>query len=208
MITAIKNTFGKPKTDPKIAVGKALVVVRESRDGVKNLLPRYMDWSVEAAQNGDDEYSNQLLEEMAELSDFVGDLTAIEQQIVKGAVSAMALNDLNKLTGVIKTSKALFSAGPNFTKIGRSLAEFSGNLRLGASSVKDLRRELSAGKVPDDLGLFNTSKPVENAKVAALREERERRLMKPTITVAEPKDAPANEHIDIDAIIEDENKKE
>jgi len=205
MLAAIKN-IGKPKTPAEVEIGKALVVVRESRTGVENLLPRYMDWSVDAARNGVDEYSNQLLEEMAELSDFVGDLTALEQQIIKGAVSAKALNDLSKLTGVIKASKALFSAGPNFTKIGRSLAEFTGNLRLGASAVKDLRSELSAGKVPDDLGLFSTSKSVDNPKVAALREERERRLMKqPTVT--EPKDAPVNEHIDIDAIIEDENKR-
>jgi hypothetical protein len=166
-----------------------------------------MDWSVEAAQNGDDEYSDQLLEEAAELSDFVGDLNAVDQQIIKGAVSARALNDLNKLTGVIKASKALFSAGPNFSKIGQTLSDFLSNLRVGASAVKDLRGTLSAGKAHADLGLFSTAKTAENPKVAALREERERRLMKsPTIT--EPKNASASEFIDIDAIIEDENKRD
>jgi hypothetical protein len=206
MITAIKN-IRKPKTPPEVEIGKALVVVRDSRAGVENLLPRYMDWSVEAAQNSDDEYSNQLLEEMAELSDFVGDLNAVEQQIIKGAVSARALNDLNKLTGVIKASKALFSAGPNFSKIGQTLSDFLSNLRVGASAVRDLRGTLSAGKAHADLGLFSTTKIAENPKVAALREERERRLMKPP-TVTEPKDAPASGYIDIDAIIEDENKRE
>ena len=205
MINALRN-IGKPKTDPKIEIGKAIVLVRDSRAEVESLLPKYMEWSVNAAKNNENEYSDQLLEEMADLSDFVGDLTALESQIVKSAVSASSFNNLNKLAGVIKSSKSLFNAGPDFSRIGRSLAEFSGNLRLGASAVKDLRRELSAGKVPDDLGLFSTAKPVENPKVAALREERERRLIP---TPDGPKvAAAANEHIDIDAIIEDENKRE
>ena len=205
MINTITSRLYKQRPDPETEIAKAIYLVRESRTELENLAPLYMDWSVEAAENGQDEYSDQLLEERAELDDFCGDMKDLELKITKSAVTAKSFKNLSKLAETIKASRRLYTSGVNFSQIGSSLAEFKRNLGIGATAVKDLRRELSMTSAPADLRLSGVKTPI-SSKLAALREERDLRLMK-SPTVIEPKEVRATGDIDIDAMMKDENSR-
>ena len=195
--------FFKPKQDPETEIAEALFLIEESRTGVENLVPLYMTWSVEAANLGDDEYSDQLLEEMAELDDFAADLRALELKIKSSAIAAKAFKNLIGLAEAVKRCKGLFNAGTDFTKIGKNLAVFKDNLGKGSAALRGLRRELSKKNVPIDIRLSGV-KPADSAKLAALKEKREILLATPP-SISEPKETTATGIIDIDAIIEEEN---
>ena len=196
------NRFKKAK-DKEGIIAEAIINVRESRETVEALAPQFMEWSVEAAQMGDDAYSDELLNNMAELTDFVGDLKALEMNIRAEAITAKALDNLTGLAKAIRGCTPLFKAGPRLASVGKDIQAFKKNMGEGISALKGIRRTMVRGSASMD-DIFTGKKPVDSPKLLALKEERDRLLMKPA-TVVEPTDATGD--IDLDAIIEDENSK-
>jgi len=196
------NRFKKEK-DKEGIIAEAIINVRESRETVEALAPQFMEWSVEAAQMGDDAYSDELLNNMAELTDFVGDLKALEMNIRAEAVTAKALDNLSGLAKAIRGCAPLFKAGPRLASVGKDIQAFKKNMGEGIAALKGIRRTMVRGSSSVD-DLFTGKKPVDSPKLTALKEERDRLLIKPA-TVAVPIDATGD--IDLDAIIEDENSK-
>jgi hypothetical protein len=195
--------FKKDDKDKERVIAEAIVNVRESRETLEQFAPQFMDWSVEAAQMGEDAYSDDLLNTMAELEDFVSDLKALEMQIRTEAVIAKSLDNLTGLSKALKGCNSLFKSGPRVAKAGADIQLFKKNMGEGVAALKGLRRKITGG-ITSNEELLTGRKPAENLKVSALREKRDILLMKPA-TVIEPKTATGD--IDIDAIIEDEKSK-
>ncbi len=202
------------KQEQQIAEG--LATIKEARESVDELARQYNDWIDQAAELGEDEYSDQLIAEQVELEMFSGDLQFIEVQIRKNAVSARALGRLKALESVVSSCKNL-GKGLDLKKIGKQLAGLKTSLDSSKTSLRDLRSELSATKDPvytDLFGKHTKEDPKIAAKIAAKKQEREARLV---IKTEGKKVAPVESGVgaessasDIDAItamIDEERKK-
>ena len=198
-------------------IAKGIVELRQARESIDELARKYDEWIDQAAELGEDEYSDQLIAEQVEMEEFSRDLSFFEVSINVGAVSADAFNKLQMLPQVISNCKGLLNAGPNLTKIGKQMSEFKKALGSSRISLKDLRNELSPNKDYEKVfGKKSTVDPKIASKIDAKKQAREARLAaKIASSTINPVESgvgaeTASSTADIDAItamIEEERKK-
>lgn len=161
-------------------VAESLATIQEARESVEALVRQYDEWIDEAAELGEDAYSDQLIEDQIELEEFGRNLAFIEVQIKKEAISARALNKLNTLSRVTSCCKTWLKKGADLKKIGKQMSSLREMLDTSKSSLKDLRRELAKGGKDDTYSkLFGERKstdPDMAKKIAAKKQAREARL--------------------------------
>lgn len=194
-------------------IAEALATVIEARESVNSLASQYDQWIDQAAELGEDSYSDQLIAEQVDLELFSGDLKFIEVQIRKNAVSSRALGRLKALNTVIKACKTL-NKGLDLQKTGQKLAGLKSTLESSKTTLRDLRNELS-GKDPY-ADLFGKHTTKEDPKVLSLieakKQAREARLVLKTAKSSEsPIDSGVGQHADasidsITALIDEERK--
>lgn len=159
-------------------IAEGLATIQEARESVDELAKRYVEWIDQAAELGEDEYSDQLIADQIELEEFSRDLEFIEVMIRKQAISARALGRLKALPKVVACCKSL-PKGLDLPKIGKQLAGLKDLLANSRISLKDLRRELSDSKTSVHEELFGKKAkedPKISAKIAAKKQAREARL--------------------------------
>lgn len=165
------------KQEQQIAEG--LATIQEARESVDELAKRYDPWIDEAAELGEDEYSDQLISDQVELEEFSRNLKFFEIRIREGAVSARAFSKLKALPKVMDNCKSLLKNGLDLPRIGKQMAGFKKSLDSARTSIKELRSELSASKDPVYTDLFGKKTKVDpevSAKVEAKKQAREARL--------------------------------
>lgn len=205
------------KTDKELKklnqIAEGVAQITEAREAIMHLSSQYNNWIDEAAELGEDEYSDQLIADKVELDEFARNLKFLEVQVRESAVTANTFNGLQKLHAAMDACKSLLTAGPNLKKLGKQMASFRTSLEKARTSLKDLRSELSASKDPvytDLFGKKTADDPNIAKKIAAEKAAREARLAaKISNTVPSPV-ASESFATDIDAItamIEEENKK-
>ncbi len=184
-------------------VAEGLAYIKEAREGLEDLEAQYNEWIDEAAELGQDEYSDQLIEDKLEVSDFVSDLKFMEAQISSSAARAIAIGNLGKLPAAIRACNGLLRKGPNFVKLGKDMAAFQKSLAKAKGSLSDVRKQF----VKKDRTII--AKKRDSEAVAAEKQARAARLAarvaKGDAVAAKPNDA--IDVLDIGAIIEEENKK-
>lgn len=198
------------KQEKKIA--EALATVIEARESVTSLASQYNMWIDQAAELGEDDYSDQLIAEQVDLELFSGDLKFIEVQIRKNAVSSRALGRLKALNTVIKACKTL-GKGLDLQKTGQKLAGLKKSLESSKTTLRDLRSELS-GKDPytDLFGKHTTEDPKVLSMIEDKKQAREARLvLKTTRSSEKPVDSGVGKNADasidsITALIDEERK--
>lgn len=199
------------KQEHKIA--EALATVIEARESVTSLASQYNMWIDQAAELGEDAYSDQLIAEQVDLELFSGDLKFIEVQIRKNAVSSRALGRLKALNTVIKACKTL-GKGLDLQKTGRQLAGLKSSLESSKTTLHDLRNELSGKDPYTDLFGKHTTKedPKVLSMIEAKKQAREARLvLKTTRSSEKPVDSGVGKNADasidsITALIDEERK--
>lgn len=205
------------KTDKELKklnqIAEGVAQISEARESVEHLSVQYNAWIDEAAELGEDEYSDQLIAEKVEMEEFARILRALEVKVRANAVTANTFNGFQKLPVAMDACKSLLNSGANLKKLGKQMASFKSSLEKARTSLKDLRSELSASKDPvynDLFGKKTADDPGIAKKIAAEKAAREARLAaKVSSTIPSPI---AGEEFatDIDAItamIEEENKK-
>ena len=210
------------KTDKQLKqykqIGEGVAMITNTRETLEQLAKRYDEWIDEAADLGEDDYSDQLIEEQVDLEDFARDLEFIEKKVVQNAISAKAFNELKKLPGAMASCKKLLSESPNMKKLVKQMSDFGRALDKSRASLKDLRSELSSSKDPIYADLFGEKKsldPKRAAKIEAKKKAREGRIavrvsrnvptpMSPTVAAAST-DATADA---IAQMITEENRKD
>lgn len=201
------------KKEQQIAEG--LATIKEARESVDELARRYDEWILQAAELGEDEYSDQLIEDQVELEEFSRNLQFFEVRIRESAVSARAFNKLKSLPRVMDCCKVLLSKGLNLPKIGKQMSDFKDSLDKARTSLKDLRGELSKSKDSVYTDLFGKKKSVDPRiadKVQAKKEQRrielEKRARQGAVAPVESGvGAQANDDIDTITRLIDEEKK-
>lgn len=185
-------------------VAEGLAYIKEAREGLEGLEAQYDEWIDEAAELGQDEYSDELIDDKLEISDFISDLKFLEAQISSSAARAVAIGNLGKLPAAIKACSSLLHKGPNFIKLGKDMASFQKSLAQAKGSLRDVRKQFSHNKDKNIL-----SKKKDSPAVAAEKQARAARLAARVANggsvAAKPNEAP--DILDIGSIIEDENKK-
>lgn len=192
--------FNKSTFPQELEVAEGVRDLIDSRDEIEAILPQLMEWSKEAAMMGDDNYSTQLLEEYEHLEDTIGDLKAIELQIKTTYLKANGFRNMTNVTSSLKKCKSLFSAGSDFARFGKDLAEFKRNLASGSQAVKSLRRELAP---QGTLFSAKQKKNDDTPRLAELKAQRDMLIAQESAT--EQKEATAS--IDISSIMDDENSR-
>ncbi|MDE6475059.1 MAG: hypothetical protein K2L70_08175 [Clostridia bacterium] len=158
-------------------IAKGIYQLSESKKAIDELAKRYDDWIDQAAELGEDEYSDQLIAEQVEMEEFSRDLSFIETRINVGAVSADVFNKLQTLPQVMNNCKSLLNGGPNLSKIGKQMSDFKKSLDSSRISLKDLRSELSPNKDYEKLfGKKSTLDPKVASKIEEKKKAREARL--------------------------------
>lgn len=191
-------------------VAEGLTLIEESSRELSTLSARYNDWIDEAARLGEDDYSNQLIEDKVDTDDFRRDLDFLMLQIRSGAITAKTFNNLKKIPGAIKACGVLLKAGPDFTKLGRDITKFKKGLNNAKSSLRGLRAEISKDR-ECNLSIDERvvgARPEVSERVKAEQAARELRLMRSAssgASITVPEQAIEADSVDIDAIIDAEN---
>ncbi len=201
----------------KIAEGVAMI--QGAREDVERLVSKYDEWIDEAAQLGEDAYSDQLIDEKLDLADFARDLSFIEVQVRSNAVKTKALSEFKRIDEAMTACRSLLKGGPNLKKLGSKMSTFRDKLSTATTSIKDLRTELSKSGDKTYVELFGERKvadPKLDARREAEKKAREARLSAkiasdtPSISSATISKSDYNAATDIDeleAMIIEENKK-
>lgn len=198
------------KKDSLQKTAEGIVLLQEARREIEILAKSYDKMVDEAAQLGEDAYSDQLLVDQLELYDFISDLKFLELQIKTTALTSKAFNSLYKLPAAVRECRGLLSKGPNLSKMGKSLAKFKNDLQNGRKSLKDLRKEIMHGSVTADERILGVAKAEEDPRLKAAKEAREIRLSQAQggSAVTSPSDIEIDVDIDsIDSILDREKKK-
>ena len=157
-------------------VSESLNTFKQVADKLRALTGLYTEWIDEAAKNGDDEYSNQLIEEKVENDEIVADLDSLYRQVLQQATLAAVLGELSTLPAAVKACKGLLSASPNFKKIGKSVKSFRSELDKARLSLHEMRQELR-GQVKSNYNPdFFANLTSTNAKEAAADPKHRQRL--------------------------------
>lgn len=205
------------KTDKELKklnqIGDGVAMIEESLKSIEHLASQYDSWIDEAAELGEDEYSDQLIAEKVEMEEFARILEALKVKVRANAVTANTFNGFQKLPAAMDACKSLLNAGPNLKKLGKQMASFKSSMEKATTTLKDLRSELIASKDPvynDLFGKKTADDPDIAKKIAAEKAAREARLAaKVSSTIPSPiaGEAFATDIDAITAMIEEENKK-
>ena len=121
----------------------ALYDIKAQREAIEKLVADYFNYAIEAAEMGEDDYARELLAMQVDLKDFASDLKAIEFEVRTTAVTAKVLGNLRSLPDALDACKKIFSKGPNFTKLGKSMTSLRDSLSLARKQFKKLRESIS-----------------------------------------------------------------
>lgn len=160
-------------------IGEGVTMIRDSRESIEKLAKRYDQWIDEAAELGEDDYSNQLIEDKVELNEFARNLSFLEVKVTESAVSANTFSGLKNLPVAMSACKSLLTAAPDLKKLGKQMASFKTSLDGARTSLKGLRTELSKSKNPACSELFGIGRakdPKMADKIEAEKKAREARL--------------------------------
>ena len=199
-------------------IGESVAMITETRETVEQLAKRYDEWIDEAAELGEDSYSDQLIEEQIDLEDFARDLKFLEAKVIQNAISAKTFNELKKLPAAMTSCRKLLLGSPNMKKLVKQMSDFGQSIDKSRASLKDLRAELSSSKDPLYADLFGDKKtfdPKRASKIDAKKKAREARfaakVSKNVPTPMAPSVAAASTDATADAIaqmIAEENRKD
>ncbi len=197
----------------KQQIAQGLTAFQEARKQLELALPKY-DFQIDrAAELGDDDYSNELIEEKVEAQEVIRTLEIVETRISTNAMTANAYASLKNLDSAIKSCQSLLDSGPNMQKIGKQIGAFSNNLKDARKKLRDLRNEISSKKDPNMDELFGSSgyeNPQLADKIRAEKEARDQRL-RMKLESGSGRVSAVNEQASIDDItrmIDEQNKKQ
>lgn len=163
----------------KKEIAGVLAAIKESRGQLENALPKFDLQIDKAAELGQDEYSNELIQDKVETQDIIRILEFFETEIMNYAVTSSALSALKPMQDAIAACSSLLNAGPDFKKLGNQMAEFRKKLETARGRIKELHKQLRGKKDADVEALFGPS-TIHNAefsaKVKAEKEARDQRL--------------------------------
>lgn len=128
----------------EVLIAETVVEVGEQRKEIDQLVKELTNSALEAARMGNDSYTEELVEMIADFEEFGEELSAVELEIKTCAITARVMSRLGKLPAALKATRSVFAKAPNFAKLGREFRELRETLAGARKSVKSLRSEISS----------------------------------------------------------------
>lgn len=161
-------------------IADGIGAIKGARESVEALAVKYTNWIDEAAELGEDEYSDQLIAEQVDVEGFARDLAYLESKVTNNAVIAKTFNEFNNLAAAMSACEKLLKQGPDLKALGKRMVKFKASLNNAHTSLKDLRAELSTSKDPVYTKLFGTKSDNDSGRDALIdqkKRERQERLI-------------------------------
>ena len=178
MLTKFKELlgFGEKKKDPRIVAAEAINGLNESSQELKYTVKAYEDLCVEAIEKGNESYANELIEIMADMTDFASELEFFALQIKAEVIMLLSFGNLNKLAGALDSCIKIINSSGNYDSVKASIASFKNNLGQGRAALAELRGELKKKTTPVSFGVDPRFDPVskESANSETVKQIRDR----------------------------------
>ena len=139
----MKNSKKEFAQEKQIAA--SIVSIKSQREGLEKLSAEYFDYAKRAAQLGQDEYTNELLESIVQLEDFAENLKFLELKIETAVISAQTMKEMRELPSILKFVGNIICKGPNFKKLGSEMSETLAGLKTFNDQLREFRVGLSRG---------------------------------------------------------------
>ena len=214
------DIFKKKKEDPyaqEKAIAEAIYDIQQSREGLENLITLYRNSAYEAAKMGQDEYVNELLTDVADLRQFVDDMTFVELKIKTAATTTHALKGLKGLPNALSACKQALSKTVNLGKLGDNLRALMSTLDNARSQFSELRDAISPASERIGRSMFGDLGVTVNPKAKKLFDEEQKALEAklacssvaptPVAKAEDAADADAAARVDAIAAMLDEEKR-
>lgn len=201
----------------KEQIAEATLLAREVVKNFDKLSDNYNAWADDMARDGDEEGSNDMLLEKAEILEFRDGFAAIEKEIIRAATISEAFSNIEDIVKAITNCRKAFSKIPNLEKLTNKLIATRKDINKARESIRGLRTALRNPKDKEMRRLFGDKNIMDSKiqqrfeKEKAARDLRLREgLVKSTAPVPSNVAAPTTMDASIDAItamIDAENKK-
>ena len=230
MLNKIKEMLGmgEKKKDPRIAAAEAINGLNESSQELKSTVRAYETLCVEAIEKGNESYASELIEIMADMTDFSSELEFFALQIKAEVIMLLSFGNLNKLAGALDSCIKIINSSGNYDNVKSSIASFKNNLGQGRAALAELRGELkkktTSEKMFSDPRFDSVASESANSEtVKQIRDRIETELVKRNMTsglppVSATKEEKAKKYADasggaadidyIDKIVKEETEQE
>jgi len=165
MLGKLKEALGfGQKQDPHIVAAEAINGLNESSAELRSKSKAYKWLCVEAIEKGNEDYADELIEVMANMTDFASELDFFATQIKAEIIMLMSFDNLNKLAGALDNCVKLINSRGDFSAVKASISAFKTNLGQGRAAISDIRKELKGKVKPNDY--FNDVRVTGEEEVA------------------------------------------
>ncbi len=133
--------------EQEMLIAETIVEIGEQKKAVDKLVNDLLDQALSAAKMDNNDYTDELIEMIADFQEFSGELAAVELEIKTCAITAKVMSKLGKLPAALKACRAIFAKAPDFTKLGKEFNSLRETLAEARKSVRSLRSQLSGKKM-------------------------------------------------------------
>ena len=186
--------------EQEMLIAETIVEIGEQRKDIDRLVNQLMDAAFEAAKMDNNDYTNELVEMIADFQEFGEELSAIELEIKTCAITAKVMARLGNLPAALKACRAVFSKAPDFTKLGKEFNNLRDTLANARKSVKSLRSEVSGNKMSAYEKIYGKKEnedPKRNQRVGDIKKAIEARLVT-GVSNTQPAEKPATDKVSAD----------
>lgn len=202
MKTKLEKQFEKEKL-----VAQTVVDIRTQREDLEKLAEDYFERAVEAAQLGQDEFSNELLENIVEFEDFGENLRYLEIKVKTAAITSKTIGRLRELPKALAACRSVFCKGPDFKALGKDMRDLLSSLGTARDQFREFRLGLGKSNDPVYAEIFGKERksgdPKYAQRLADKKKDLEARIIGSTAKTPAPMEAKGTlngESTSIDAI--------
>ena len=168
--------------EQKQLIAEHIVSLREQVENLKKTKDVYFAHAVEAAENDNNDYANEMLEAMEDISGFIFNLSHLELEIRTNAMTASAISKLKDLPAVLSACGNMCKQTPNFDGLKKQMSEVSKTIANYREAIKGIRVDKKSNASPTYRELFGEKTDAVDSKraqhIAELRKNLEAELAK------------------------------
>ena len=182
---------------------------------LRKFAERYDEYIDREALRGNDARAKALIKQKIRVCALIEQLETLKSNLELGAFTAQVVSDLGMLPAALEGCRGLLAESPNFSKLGKSLGKIFKDINAPADEIARLNaifdETMAVGAESTLESRLNATAADENneafaAEYAAMM-ERIKGKVAPDSVVAAADVAADTGNIDIEGIINDENKK-
>ncbi len=157
-------------------VAELVYDIGQQRANLEKLVETYRESAYEAAKMGHDDYVRDLLTDVADLRQFIEDLSFVELKIKTTAITAKTFKVLKKLPAALASCKAVLSKGVKVSKLGENFRDLLKSLDGARGQFSEIRNAISSESERNHRSLFGDVATSVNPKAKKLLDEETKAL--------------------------------